>query len=66
MSHSVALFNVHKVFHSATAQHQCIVNNTEFWLQVSFSSNHPQANIYHINYYVINVKSMGSRNVRRH
>ena len=28
------LFSIHKVLYSITTQHQYIVNNTKFWLQV--------------------------------
>jgi len=47
-SHPVVLFGRHKVFHPVTTQPQYIVNNTQFWLHVSVSSNHPQANIYYM------------------
>jgi len=33
-SHPAVLFNTHKVFYSVTT-HQCLVNNTQFWLHVS-------------------------------
>jgi len=29
-------YEIHKVFHSVTTQHQYTVNNTQFWLHVRF------------------------------
>jgi len=54
------LFNIHKVYYSVTTQHQYIVNNTLFWLHVSVSSNHPQANIYYMKIHSMCAYIMGS------
>ena len=49
-SHSFVLFSSHKALHSVTTQPQYTVNNTQFWLHVSVSSNHHQVNIYFMKY----------------
>jgi len=45
-SYPVVLFNIHKVFHPITTQHQYIINNTQLRPHVSILTNHLQANIY--------------------
>jgi hypothetical protein len=57
------LFNIHKVVYSVTAQHQYIVNNTQFRLHVSVLPSHFRASIYYMKVHSMFAYIMGYHSV---